>query len=461
MEEAIKRKALIRFISIVSLAIGDIASILLSLYVAYLLRISIFTRILSMPKLYPLSLYGKYAFLLFLWPLIFYILELYDHIFSSEREMVRAFKGSTIAYILSALALYALGVQPRFPRSIFLTSWLLSPFIIIIVRTIMRWFLRFFGLFSYKLLAVGESPELFIIKNSMRYHRKSFHIVKQVDDVDLKELKDIHEKEKLDIIIFSPGKKIPMDIIDFAEVEGIELLVLTNIFGLRSQGIGTWDISGVVTVKLNYNLFGPINKYVKFAFDRLFAFFFILFSLPLYPIIALIIKLDSKGPVLYTQTRVGKKGKKFKVYKFRTMYTDADEKLKQILEKDPEAKEEWLKYRKLKNDPRVTRVGKFLRKTSMDEIPQIINILKGEMSLVGPRPVTEEEIHQYYRETVKYYYSVLPGITGLWQVSGRNDLDFDARLLLDEYYVLNWSLELDLEIILKTVHVVLTGRGAV
>ncbi len=460
MEEAIKKKAIIKFVSIVSLAIGDILSILISLYIAYILRITVYTKFLSMPKLYPLSLYSKYAFLLFLWPLIFYILELYDHIFSSEREAVRAFKGSTIAYILSALALYALKVQPRFPRSIFLTSWFISPFVIIILRKFIRWLLSHFGLFKYKLLAIGDSPELFIIKNSLRYHKRYFNIIKQIEEAELNVIKDLYSKEKFDVMIFSPGKRIPPEVIDFAESEGIEVLVLTDIFGLRSQGIGTWDISGIVTVKLNYNLFRPVNKYIKFLFDRFFAFFFILFSLPLYPIIALIIKIDSKGPVLYTQTRVGKKGKKFKVYKFRTMYVDADKKLKEILDKDPKAREEWYKYRKLKNDPRVTRVGKFLRKTSLDEIPQIINILKGEMSLVGPRPVTEEEIHRYYKETVKYYYSVLPGITGLWQVSGRNDLDFEARLLLDEYYVLNWSIELDLEIILKTVHVVLTGRGA-
>ena len=461
MEDAIKKKALIKFITITLLSVGDIIAILLSLYLAYLLRENFLHKIIpSLKPLYSISIYKKYVFLLFLWPLIFYILELYDHIISSELEIVRAFKGSTLAYILSAITLYILDVRPRFPRSIFLISWLLSPFVIIIMRKLTRSIFRIFGLWKYKILVVGNSPKIFLIENTIKYHPNSFNIIRKVDELNINELKEIFKDTKLDIIIFAPDKPIPPEIIDFAESEGIELLVITDTFGLRSQGIGTWNISGIVTIKLNYNLFRPINKYVKFIFDRLFAFFFILFTLPIYPIIAILIKLDSKGPILYKQTRVGKNGKLFQVYKFRTMYVDADKKLKEILDKDPNARKEWKKYRKLKNDPRVTRIGKFLRKTSLDELPQIINILKGEMSLVGPRPVTQEEIEKYYKETVKYYYSVLPGITGLWQVSGRNDLDFNARLLLDEFYVLNWSLELDLEIILKTVTVVLTGRGA-
>lgn len=461
MEDAIKKKAFIKFVSISLLAFGDILSILISLFLAYLLREHVLYKYLHFLKpLCGISIYKKYMFLLFLWPLIFYILELYDHIISSELEIVRAFKGSTIAYILSAISLYMLNVKPRFPRSIFLLSWLFSPFVIILVRKLIRSVFKVFGLWRYKILIVGDSPEIFIIENTIRYHPNTFNIVKKVNTLELETLKKIFRETKIDIIILAPDKKVTSDIIDFAESEGIELLAITDIFGLRSQGIGTWHISGIVTVKYNYNLFKPFNKYVKFIFDRLFAFFFILFTLPLYPIIAVLIKLDSKGPILYKQTRVGKGGKLFKVFKFRTMYQDADKKLKEILEKDPVARAEWEKYRKLKNDPRITRVGRFLRKTSLDELPQIINILKGEMSLVGPRPVTQEEIENYYKETIKYYYSVLPGITGLWQVSGRNELDFNARLLLDEFYVLNWSIELDFEIILKTISVVITGRGA-
>ncbi len=461
MEETIKRKALIKFITITLLAIGDILAILLSLYLAYLLRINVFTTILgSLPPLYPLYLYKKYIFLLFLWPIIFYSLELYDHIISSELEAVRAFKGSTISFILSLMVFYILDVRPRFPRSIIFTSWLLSPIVIIFIRKIVRKILKIFKVWHFKIVLVGISKELFIIENNLAKYQHIFEIKYKLDDLDLETLKSLNDKEKLDIIIFAPGKLTSEKIIEFAENNGIELLVTTDIFGLRSQGISTWNMGGIITIKLNYNLFIPINKYVKIILDRTFAFFFILFTLPIYPIIAILIKLDSKGPVLFKQKRVGKNGKLFTIYKFRTMYLNEREILKDYLSQNPSAKKEWEQYKKLINfpDPRVTRVGKILRRLSIDEFPQVFNILKGEMSLVGPRPYLP---HELKKDLTSYaFLKVLPGITGLWQVSGRSHLDFNARLLLDEFYVLNWSLELDLEIILKTVSVVLTGRGA-
>ena len=142
------------------------------------------------------------------------------------------------------------------------------------------------------------------------------------------------------------------------------------------------------------------------------------------------------------------------------MYEDAKERLEKLLKEDEQAKREWETNFKLKNDPRVTRIGKFLRKTSLDELPQIFNVLKGDMSLVGPRPVIREEIEKYYGDFAQYYYMVKPGITGLWQVSGRSDTDYDKRVRLDTWYVLNWSLWLDLVILIKTVEAVLKGKGA-
>jgi len=142
------------------------------------------------------------------------------------------------------------------------------------------------------------------------------------------------------------------------------------------------------------------------------------------------------------------------------MYTNADELLKELLEKNPELRQEYETFRKLKNDPRVTKVGKFLRKTSLDELPQIFNVLKGEMSLVGPRPVTKEEIDKYYKDYAIYYYEVLPGITGLWQISGRSDTSYDERVELDVWYVKNWNLWLDIVILIKTIKVVLKREGA-
>jgi lipopolysaccharide/colanic/teichoic acid biosynthesis glycosyltransferase len=173
-------------------------------------------------------------------------------------------------------------------------------------------------------------------------------------------------------------------------------------------------------------------------------------------LIALAIKLDSPGPVFYKQTRLGYRGEPFSFYKFRSMHVDADRIHQQIIqatEGDERGKS------KLRNDPRRTRVGRLIRKTSLDEVPNILNVLKGEMSLVGPRPPLPSEFAQY-EDWERARLEMPPGITGLWQVRGRSDLDFDEMVLMDLYYIENWSLRLDVQILLQTVPAVLTRRGA-
>jgi len=199
---------------------------------------------------------------------------------------------------------------------------------------------------------------------------------------------------------------------------------------------------------------------VKRFFDIGFSIFAIIITLPITIPIAVIIKLTDGGNIIYGHERVGKGGRKFKVLKFRSMYMDADKKLKEILENDPKAKEEWEKTFKLKNDPRITPIGKFLRKTSLDELPQFINVIKGDMSVVGPRPVVEEELIKYYKEKANLYKSIKPGVTGYWQVEGRSDTDYDERIKMDEYYIKNQSFLFDLKIILKTIKVMITRKGA-
>lgn len=217
---------------------------------------------------------------------------------------------------------------------------------------------------------------------------------------------------------------------------------------------------GITMFELQNKLLDPKRMALKRAIELMLAIVLLPLLLPLIFFIGVAIILDSKGPIFYSQERIGKGGKPFKCLKFRTMYRDADSRLKEILDKDEKAREEWQKYFKLKNDPRVTKVGKFLRKTSLDELPQIFNVLKGEMSFVGPRPVLRRELEEYYKEFSRYYYEVRPGITGLWQISGRNELDYEQRVRLDVWYVLNWSLWLDFVIFVKTIKVVLSGKGA-
>ncbi|MBE6364174.1 MAG: undecaprenyl-phosphate galactose phosphotransferase WbaP [Lentisphaerae bacterium] len=175
--------------------------------------------------------------------------------------------------------------------------------------------------------------------------------------------------------------------------------------------------------------------------------------------LAILVKLSSRGPVFYRAKRLGKNGKTIYVLKFRTMNPDADDKLEQLLAENPELKAEWEKNFKLENDPRITKIGNFLRKTSLDELPQFINVLKGEMSLIGPRPIVEKEV-AYYGEDYKVFSSVKPGITGLWQVSGRSDTDYEDRVAMDVFYVNNWSIWMDFYIFIATFNAVLLRRGA-
>jgi exopolysaccharide biosynthesis polyprenyl glycosylphosphotransferase len=197
--------------------------------------------------------------------------------------------------------------------------------------------------------------------------------------------------------------------------------------------------------------------FVKRLMDFCFAALFMILVSPIYLLIAVIIKIDSPGPAFFKETRMGIHGKKFKIWKFRTMQTDA-RKLQKQLEHLNENKDGVIF--KIKDDPRITRVGKFLRRYSLDELPQMVNVIRGEMSLVGPRPFNMRDVGKF-ADHYFFRYEVLPGITGLWQVSGRSDiLHFDRVIELDVHYIKNWSLWLDVMILLKSVKVVLSGTGA-
>jgi Undecaprenyl-phosphate galactose phosphotransferase WbaP len=207
------------------------------------------------------------------------------------------------------------------------------------------------------------------------------------------------------------------------------------------------------------NLLLPLPRFIKRLVDLGLALFLGFLCLPLIGLIAALIKSSSPGPVFYSQERIGFQGHRFKAWKFRTMYTDANDMLKQLLASDPELREEWEANQKLKNDPRVTKIGRWLRKTSLDELPQLWNILVGEMSTVGPRPIVEGEIERY-GESYSLYKRVVPGLTGLWQVSGRNNTTYGERVSLDSYYVWNWSPWMDIYILARTIKVVLFFKGA-
>jgi Undecaprenyl-phosphate galactose phosphotransferase WbaP len=211
-------------------------------------------------------------------------------------------------------------------------------------------------------------------------------------------------------------------------------------------------------IQISYNLLSPISNFVKQVLDYMICLASLVIVFPVYLIISVVIKLDTKGSILFIQNRVGLDGKIFKLYKFRTMVEDADEKLVEILKNDTQKSKEFSTYHKLKDDPRVTRIGRFLRKYSLDELPQIINIIRGEMSWVGPRAYLPEEIRMM-KSKAKVIQSVKPGLTGWWQVNGRNALTFEERLIMDEQYISRYTLWMDAYILVKTVKVILKGNG--
>jgi len=207
------------------------------------------------------------------------------------------------------------------------------------------------------------------------------------------------------------------------------------------------------------NFLKRLTYLAKRGFDIVAASAMLVLALPLMVVTAAAVALDG-GPILYLANRIGSKGAPFKCIKFRTMFADAEESLEEYLYYHQSERIEWLQNHKLVFDPRVTPIGRFLRRSSIDELPQFINVIRGEMSLVGPRPVTQAELDNHYGPKAEFYKSMRPGMTGLWQVSGRNDVKYATRVALDEQYVRQWRFTLDILILFRTFRVVLSSRGA-
>lgn len=220
-----------------------------------------------------------------------------------------------------------------------------------------------------------------------------------------------------------------------------------------------WSLAGQPGVSIEDNLLKPSSQWLKRMADLIVSGLGLLIGAPLLVGLGSWIWLTSPGPILFGHTRIARNGRRFKAWKFRSMVTNGDAVLKTHLENSPEAKEEWESTRKLRNDPRITMVGRFLRGTSLDELPQLWNVLMGDMSLVGPRPIVDAEVARY-DDTFTDYVRVRPGVTGLWQVSGRNLTTYGRRVELDGYYVRNWSVWLDLYILCRTVKTVALREGA-
>jgi len=265
------------------------------------------------------------------------------------------------------------------------------------------------------------------------------------------------------VLICAPGleSKRLVSLINQLQLLVKRVAFVPELFGLPTSNItarGMMEEQAVV-LRVQNNLARKSNRIMKRIFDIVATVCGGLLILPILAIVAVLIYLDSPGPIVFGHKRVGQGGKEFPCYKFRSMVPNAQEALEVYLKENPAAREEWERDFKLKDDPRVTRIGKFLRKTSLDELPQLWNVLVGDMSLVGPRPIVRDEIVKY-GDYINDFYLVPPGITGVWQVSGRSDTTYEERVLMDSWYVHNWSVWIDIVYLLKTVLAVVKSKGA-
>ena len=304
---------------------------------------------------------------------------------------------------------------------------------------------------GYKPIAIVGSPQ------TMRRRFESTPDEKSLADATL--LAQRHGVDTVIIAMPHTRREHLSKLVAWASLGFRHVMVIPNLDGITNSGVVARDLAGVFGVEIKHNLLNPSVRRVKRALDLMATLTGGLLILPLLLALGLLVWLESRGSVFYSAQRMGRDGELFACMKFRTMVPDAEELLQQMLSEDPQAREEYSRYHKLRDDPRVTRVGRFLRKTSLDELPQLWNILKGEMSLVGPRPYLPREsadIGVTQSEILRVY----PGITGPWQVSGRSASSFEERVEMDSHYVRNWSVWLDLVLLARTVRSMVFDRSA-
>ncbi len=265
------------------------------------------------------------------------------------------------------------------------------------------------------------------------------------------------------VIIAAPGisKHMLQDLINAIQPYVKNLSFIPDLIGTTMAGVDASILFSekILMLNLRNNLSRRYNRIIKRIFDLVCTILGSILISPLLLLITIRVAIANRGQVIFTHRRVGKNGKPFPCYKFRTMVPMSEAQLQKYLDENPEAKREWQETFKLTKDPRVTELGAWLRRTSLDELPQIWNVIRGDMSLVGPRPIVEEEVAKYGK-FIREYYMVLPGITGMWQVSGRSDTTYEERVAMDTWYVRNWSVWIDVMYLFKTVKAVITEKGA-
>lgn len=463
----------------------DMANILLSVLVAVVIRLHILPLLSEeFSETLPAGFMEEIWWVIVLWLLCLGHDGLYERRMPFWRETKRVVRASAAALVftLAIIALAKMGGE--FSRTALVISFVLGFFLLPLGRYLGKNLLARIGLWNDPVLIMGAGQTGIMIARSFQEDPYlGYRVIGFLDDDPAKKKKGIiidGERYRIlggfrdavrlikktgikDVILAAPGVPGPelVDLSNRLKSYTHSLMVVPDLIGMSvaSGHVDYLSDDRIVAYRTHNNLANPFNILVKRTFDMTVGIIIFMLLVPVLAIIALAIKLDSPGPVGFAHRRIGQKGEPFNCYKFRSMVSNAQIVLEDLLSRNPSLREEWNRDFKLKNDPRVTRVGRFLRKTSLDELPQIFNVLKGEMSLVGPRPIVREEISKF-DQYINEYYMVLPGMTGLWGVSGRSDNDYEERVQLETWYVRNWSVWLDISLLFRTIGVVLGRKGA-
>jgi len=464
------------------LAAMDVASFLAAIAVASVLRGQVFMH-LKLFRMEPVPLGeqlragGPGAVVLLL------IILAFEQLYTRRRtfwEEARALiKGVTLTFILIMTLVFLTRTYTFFSRATIVLAWGLSLFFLPAGRLALKKLLGLTRVGRKSVLIVGTSNDArFLAREIERnaylgYRVAGFLGAEALGDVRaveaasvVGELSDlpaaVNRLRVRDVFIALPNlnERDLLSTIKECEKVAERIRIVSRVGSLYFMGLEVESLGDVTSLAVACNMAKPGNARLKHALSFLAATLLTVGLAPLGLLISLAIRAESRGPILFRQQRLGRNGDIFGFLKFRSMHVDADRLLAAHLEAHPEAREQWDRFQKLKGfDPRVTRVGRLLRKLSLDELPQLLNILRGDMDLVGPRPYLPRE-RELMGQASPIISRVRPGITGLWQVRGRNLLSFDQRLVLDEYYIRNWSLWLDVVILMKTLRVTARREGA-
>ena len=477
MEAPLKRTSVHSWLVSTILIIGDVSGILISFYAASQVRrllIPVLGGVVYWPVYVPVVFFGI-LFTVF----VFLINNQYPgYGLTAVKELERIAKLLTLVFISLSITVYFFRVDVLFPRSIFLTAWFISLLVIPMIRFLIRNRLSLYPWYGIPVLLIADDPQIQPILEAIRNCRRmgwrirgiylmklpdrDFPFVPTPRRYSWERVRSDQQNNHISTAIIS-GETINNPAKTEFSWRLLNTLFKNIVIVMPGVNFGSvWveprDLEGQLGLELTYHLLDPISLFIKDFIDLLGSVLFLLLLSPLLLLVSLLIKIDSNGPVFFLQERLGKEKKRFTAIKFRTMVVNAEHELASLLDNNLAAREEYNRHHKLENDPRITRIGKWLRKYSLDELPQLFNVIRGEMSLIGPRAYLPEELDEIgdYSELI---HRVKPGMTGWWQIMGRHQTTFKKRLQMDEYYISNWSLWLDAYILMKTFWVVISGTG--